>query len=112
MDADLLFKANQEDDMQGFKLDLQSIRVQTQIKTDQDAKTGGPSWQDDLRGQITEFEQSFAQRKALLLSKLDDVASQEARQSMVDTFLSEMNSRSVQVLQSQSYARMQVLDTK
>ena len=58
------------------------------------------SWQSDLRDQISVFEKSFAERKAALLSKLDNLPSQEARKNLVDSFLNEMDRKSCEVLQS------------
>ena len=46
------------------------------------------------------FEKSFAERKAALLSKLDNLPSQEARKNLVDSFLNEMDRKSCEVLQS------------
>ena len=43
------------------------------------------------------------------MSELDNLPSQEARKNLVDSFLDEMDRKSCEVLQSQSYAQMRVL---
>ena len=43
------------------------------------------------------------------MSELDNLPSQEARKNLVDSFLDEMDRKSCEVLQSQSYAQMHVL---
>ena len=58
--------------------------------------------------EIDSFEKTFSEKKAALLSNLQSQSSEDARKGLVDQFLREMQQKSFSVLQSQSYASVQV----
>jgi len=63
-------------------------------------KKNSKSWQTDLLSKINTFENTFAERKVALLQSLKDLPCEETRKQMVETFLQDMDKRSMQVLRS------------
>lgn len=107
MDSDLIFHADSDDHGSCFRFDLQTVQVAPSsdqkaqpLRTKDDAApdqkksevTANSSYQGDLISEINQFERSFADRKAALLRKLDDLPTEESRKQLVDTFLKDMDS--------------------
>ena len=107
LNADMLYRAN-SNDSSGFKFDLMNVGAPSDTLRSPDKKSN-TNWQSDLLGQIETFEKNFAQRKATLITSLKADLPSETRQQMVDSFLQDMEQRSLQVLKSQNYARSQVV---
>ena len=104
MDSDLIFHADSDDQGSCFQFDLQTVQVAP--SSDREAQplrdsatpdqkkselTAKSSLQADLISEISQFERSFAERKAALLRKLDDLPTEESRKQLVDTFLKDMD---------------------
>ena len=61
----------------------------------EDIQSGG------LAQSIDTYEKTFTDQKAVLLNKLESISGAEERKQMVDTFLEDMNRKTLGILRSQ-----------
>lgn len=61
----------------------------------EDIQSGG------LAQSIDTYEKTFTDQKALLLNKLEGISGAEERKQMVDSFLEDMNRKTLGILRSQ-----------
>ena len=61
----------------------------------EDIQSGG------LAQSIDTYEKTFTDQKAALLNKLEDISGAEERKQMVDSFLEDMNRKTLGILRSQ-----------
>ena len=99
MHGDMLYRPFSENGSRSFKFNLTSIpdsvASDQQPAVSEDIQSGG------LAQSIDTYEKTFTDQKAVLLNKLEGISGAEERKQMVDSFLEDMNRKTLGILRSQ-----------